>query len=289
VPETVSEAIKSKMEGMSPTYRKIALFLLENMFNLGFVSVNEMGRILGVSNATVVRFSQMLGFSGYKEMRECVSREIRSRSADEKQVALSKLDELPVTLQVSELFGNEIANIKDCQERIKAETLGQVVKHIEEAEKLFVAGFGASADVAHLFSRQLIPLTKRPVMFLGGSVSDYMVRLNQLTERDYVMLLTLPSYSPEGWQIVNYAKQQKAKVCLFTDSPSCPMYPMSDDVVFFGRKSVLSLNSFVGFVAVAQVLKNLLLVQQKGVKMQDLEKVLEEEGNGYQFIKNHIS
>jgi hypothetical protein len=67
------------------------------------------------------------------------------------------------------------------------------------------------------------------------------------------------------------------------------MYPMSDDVVFFGRKSVLSLNSFVGFVAVAQVLKNLLLVQQKGVKMQDLEKVLEEEGNGYQFIKNHIS
>jgi hypothetical protein len=67
------------------------------------------------------------------------------------------------------------------------------------------------------------------------------------------------------------------------------MYPLSDDVVFFGRKSLLSLNSYVGFVAVAQVMKNLLLVQGKGQRMQNLEQVNTEEAEGYQFIKTHIS
>lgn len=289
MPETVTEAIKSKMEEMSPMYRNIALYLLDNMYSLGLVSVNEMSHMLGVSNATVVRFAQFLGFSGYKEMRECVSHEIRSKNNDEKKVALTKLDELPFSSQIDELFANEISNIKACQERIKAETLEHVVRHIGEAKRIFVAGFGASSDVAHLFARQLVPLVQGTVLFLGGSVSDYSTVLQQINDADYLMVLTLPSYSPEAWQVVDYAKKRHAKVCLFTDSPSCPMYPLSDDVVFFGRKSLLSLNSYVGFVAVAQVMKNLLLVQGKGQRMQNLEQVNTGEAEGYQFIKTHIS
>ena len=88
---------------MSPSYHEIAVYILENYDEIGFTSVNELSRKIGVSNASLVRFTQFMEFKGYKEFREAIQNEVKSKLNKDTQVALNELDILPAAKQLEKL------------------------------------------------------------------------------------------------------------------------------------------------------------------------------------------
>ena len=77
--------ILSVIEEASPNFskgqRSIAKYVLENYAKAAFMTANKLGKTVGVSESTVVRFAAELGYDGYPAMRKALrtrtSRELR--------------------------------------------------------------------------------------------------------------------------------------------------------------------------------------------------------------------
>ncbi len=69
------ERIRRERNGMSRSFAKLADFLLDSYVEASFMTASELAQTLNLDAATVVRFSQNLGYEGFPELQ----REIRER------------------------------------------------------------------------------------------------------------------------------------------------------------------------------------------------------------------
>ncbi len=61
--------IRSERDRMSAVERRIADFMLENAHLLRDYSSQQLANALGISQSSVVKFSQKLGFKGYPDLK----------------------------------------------------------------------------------------------------------------------------------------------------------------------------------------------------------------------------
>ncbi len=61
--------IRAERDRMSAIERRIADFLLENAHLLRDYSSQQLASALGISQSSVVKFSQKLGFKGYPDLK----------------------------------------------------------------------------------------------------------------------------------------------------------------------------------------------------------------------------
>jgi DNA-binding MurR/RpiR family transcriptional regulator len=74
-PMTYEERIRRERQQMSKSFAKLADFLLDSYVEASFMTASELAQALNLDAATVVRFSQHLGYKGFPQLQ----REIRSR------------------------------------------------------------------------------------------------------------------------------------------------------------------------------------------------------------------
>lgn len=281
----VRDKIRKTLATMSPSYHEIAVYILENYDEIGFTSVNELSRKIGVSNASLVRFTQFMEFKGYKEFREAIQNEVKSKLNKDTQVALNELDILPAAKQLEKLAENEIYNLNKTLNDINVHTLSKMVQMVFDSERIFISGFGVSKNIMQIFEYALVSMQIKEIISITGSISDYNPRLHSIKPGDILFVMTMPPYSIEAIQVATYAKGKGADVCLFTDSPLCPIYSLASAVVRCENNSLLLTNSYVGMVAIVQVLINLLLLNSKDNLLTGMKTVVEDERLAYQFIK----
>lgn len=70
---------------MTDSQKVIGKYILENYPLAAFLSAAEFAREAGVSGATIVRFAQELGFSGFTEMKNSIKSQLRGSAPEEKR------------------------------------------------------------------------------------------------------------------------------------------------------------------------------------------------------------
>lgn len=259
--------------------------MLDHYDEIGFASVHDLSKTIGVSNASLVRFTQFLNFTGYKEFRETIQREVKTKLSKDSQIALNELDVLPAKKQLQKLAENEVHNLSKTLKEIDIHTLNKMVESVLASRRIFVSGFGVSRNIMQIFEYALVSMQCKQVISITGSISDYNSRLYSIEKGDALFIMTLPPYSPEAIHAGTYAKNLGSEVFLFTDSPACPLYSLADEVVFCENNSLLLTNSYVGMVAIIQVLINMLLLNGNAALLPTMKSVREDERQGYQFIQ----
>ena len=281
----VKERVRETLAHMPPSFQVIGRWLLENYDSIGFTSVHELSKSIGVSNASLVRYTQALGFKGYKQFRETVQDEVKTKLKSDPDVALNELDLLPAKKQLQKLADNEINNLSKTLNDLSLQSLLRMVDGVFQSNRVFISGFGVSKNIMQLLEYALVCMQIKDVLTLSGSISDYSPRLTSMKNTDCLFIMTMPPYSPEAIQVGTHAKELGAKVFLFTDSAACPLYATADAVVRCENNSLLLTNSYVGMVAVIQVFINMLLLNSEENLVARMKTVVAIEKQGYASIK----
>ena len=79
--------IRSERDQMSAVERRIADFILENAQLLRDYSSQQLANALGISQSSVVKFTQKLGFKGYPDLKYSVGEAIARADNGEAAVA----------------------------------------------------------------------------------------------------------------------------------------------------------------------------------------------------------
>ena len=79
VAKSILHTIENNMSSFSKGQKRIAGYILENYDKAAFMTASKLGKLVGISESTVVRFASELGYDGYPSMQRALQEMIRSR------------------------------------------------------------------------------------------------------------------------------------------------------------------------------------------------------------------
>lgn len=151
--ESIAHKIRFSVSSMGPAEKRIAEYLLQHSGEIINISVAELAEKCDCGVATVVRFSQHLGFEGYGDMKLRIAAEINSSSDISSQI--EKGDSCFV------IFKKRIFDIAESlystESVLDEESMNKASEVISQTDRIVIFGLGNSAaiaqDAAHKFLR----------------------------------------------------------------------------------------------------------------------------------------
>jgi DNA-binding MurR/RpiR family transcriptional regulator len=147
--------IRSERDQMSAIERRIADFLLENAHLLRDYSSQQVADALKISQSSVVKFSQKLGFKGYPDLKFSVGEAI-ARGSDGTQARATHVSKRDAhTVLAEELWRSKARAEEETRLINPPERIQEIAAAIDAAGKVFVIGCGEDDLHARAFSTRL--------------------------------------------------------------------------------------------------------------------------------------
>ncbi|WP_159065000.1 MurR/RpiR family transcriptional regulator [Thaumasiovibrio subtropicus] len=142
--------------------QRLAQTLGDLNYDIAPYSAVKLGSMCQMSNATVVRFAQRLGFNGYADFKVALLAELRQQPAMPIFQGLEAEDDTQSMIAKSaQLFSQ---HIESSLKLLEAEVVEQAAEVITRANKIVLLGVGSSAVVANDIFNKLLRLNL-PVQF----------------------------------------------------------------------------------------------------------------------------
>lgn len=136
--------IRSRRDQMSAIERRIADFVLDNANLLRDYSSQQLANALGVSQSSVVKFCQKLGFKGYPDLKYSVGEDI-ARADNGDEAPATAVPEHPADAMAAELWRRKSAAEEETRSINPPGTVTAVATAIAlagEGGKVFLIGLG---------------------------------------------------------------------------------------------------------------------------------------------------
>lgn len=235
-------------DAFSAQQRLLARHVRANYQTVAFSTVDELARASGVSQATIVRFAQALGFKGYPDFQKEVRRLVRAELKGTERFQLSPAAASPIDLVVQK----ELENLGALRDGFDVRAFRQALKMLRGASEVMVAGARASAPLAAHLAFGLAKLGVRAPRVLAVT-SDTYEQVQRLDRRACVAVIGFPRYLRELVELLAFAKGADLATLTITDSA---FSPLRGEVSLYAPAESAS---FVAFHAAPLVLVNALL------------------------------
>ena len=257
--------IQENMPTFSKGQKKIANFILESYDKAAFMTASRLGKRVGVSESTVVRFAAELGYDGYPDMQRSLQKMIRNRltSVQRIEVANDRLEDHDL---LSTVLQSDMEKIRLTLEEVDREGFDRAVDAIVSARKIYIIGVRSSAAITSFLSFYLNLIFEDVCLVMANTASDIFESLLRVGEGDVVVGISFPRYSSRTVQAMRFAKSRGATTVAITDSEASPLAANST----YTLKARSDMASFVDSLVAPLSMVNALLVAVSRRKNDDL-------------------
>ncbi len=222
--------IRAMRDDMSLIERKLADFILDNTHLLRDYSSQQLADAIGVSQSSVVKFSQKLGYRGYPDLKFAVNEAVVSASSQQRSVASHPSQERSIASSFRELRDATYAVLQGVADLNETEKLQQALKLLIAADTIQVAGFGKSAIVAKDFVLRLMQMGKVTLSSTDPALQIQMA--TTLSEGTVLLVISDGGQNSDILKIVRQAKSKGAKVISLTRYGNNPTSILADIPLF---------------------------------------------------------
>ncbi len=258
--------IRERMGGFSKGQRKIAGYILESYDKAAFMTASRLGKRVGVSESTVVRFAAELGYEGYPEMQKSLQKMIRSRLTSVQRIEVTR-DRLGDHDVVDAVLQSDMEKIRLTLEELDRTSFEGAVDAIVSARKIYVIGVRSSAALVTFLQFYLGLIFDNVTAVLVNTPSEVFEKLFRVGKEDLVIGISFPRYSSRTVQAMRFARDRGATTVAITDSDASPLATISS----YTLKARSDMASFVDSLVAPLSLVNALLVAVSRKKGSDLE------------------
>ncbi len=245
---------------LTKTERLIAKYILENESLVGFMTVLDLAKAIGTSDASVIRMARAIGYSGYNDMQKDIQKNISHKVTYGSNRTLTPSDKLSTNIDL--LNSNEVVEtllataIKNVQHSIGTNTLDKinlVSDIIIKSKRKFFVGFRISSAIATAMSVSIGHILP-DVRSITHADFTSLESLNDLTEDDCVFFISFPRYPKMVDTLFNMAKESSAKIILMTESAASPHASKADIIIPVSVDSISFLNSYMAPMFIAELI-----------------------------------
>ncbi|HEX9026156.1 MAG TPA: MurR/RpiR family transcriptional regulator [Clostridium sp.] len=244
--------IQGKFIRLSKGQKLIAEYILKYYDKAAFMTAAKLGISVGVSESTVVRFANELGFSGYPKLQKSLQELIKNKLTTVQRLELrndyfSDGDALKGVLKA------DMENIRATLEKINQNTFEEVVKNIFEAQGIYIVGLRSSTALAEFLGFYLNIILQN-VRTVSYGISDVFEQMINIGEGDLVIGIGFPRYAAKTIDALAFAQDRGAKVVALTDSLLSPLASKADFTLIAQSNMASFVDSLVAPLSVINAL-----------------------------------
>ena len=224
--------------------RVIAKYILNNYDKAAFMTAGKLGRIVGVSESTVVRFAAELGYDGYPSMRKALQEMIRNRltSVQRIEVAKSMIDDTDL---IKSIIGSDMQNLQATMDILEQDSFNMLVDSIMEAKNIYIVGMRTSTSLSTFLGLYLNLLRGNVNVVHDTAASEIYEQIIRIGQGDLFIGISFPRYSSHTVDAMQFAKKMGAKTAALTDGASSPLNGIADVCLHAKSDMVSFLDSLV--------------------------------------------
>jgi len=220
--------INEKYKKMSKGQKLISEYIMNNYEKAAFMTASKLGNKVGVSESTVVRFANMLGYDGYPKLQKALQELIRNKLTTLQRIEMtSDLDESTLLKSVLKADMN---NIRLTLEEVNKDDFDKVVESIFSARNIYILGLRSAAPLAQFMGYYLSFIFDN-VRLVTSGINDILEQLVHISPQDLLIGISFPRYARRTVEAVNFAKGKGAKIVAITDAILSPLTSYADYIL----------------------------------------------------------
>jgi DNA-binding MurR/RpiR family transcriptional regulator len=247
--------VESRMPTFSKGQKLIAKYVIDNYDKAAYMTASRLGTEVSVSESTVVRFANELGFEGYPEFQHCLQEYVRTKLTSFQRIEVTNnlLGDGDILTKV---LMADSDNIKHTLEGVDREAFEAAVNKIIDAKNIYIIGIRSSSYLAGFLSYNLNMIFDNVRLVQTTSGSEIFEQIMNIGKEDVMIAISFPRYSKRIINAVDYAKTKDANVIAISDSELSPIAYQADQVLVAESDMV----SFVDSLAAPMSLINAIIV-----------------------------
>lgn len=237
---------------LSKGQKLIAKYILENYDKVAFMTAAKLSEEVGVSESTVVRFANALGYSGYPKLQEALEELIKNKLTTVQRVEMIDENKSDSEILYS-VLKSDITNIKNTIECIDEKVFEDTAKKLINAKKIYILGIRSSFAIAQYLGFYL-DMVLDNVQIIRVDMADVFDQIVRIDKDDVLFVISFPRYSRKAYQTSMYAKERRANIISLTDSVYSPVASLADNVLLVKNNMTSFVDSLVPAFSVVNAL-----------------------------------
>ena len=245
--------LQEKEPTFSKGQKRIARYITDSYDKAAFMTANRLGKTVGVSESTVVRFAVDLGFDGYPSMQKAMREMVLNRltSVQRIEVANDRFGDQDV---VSMVLHSDMEKLRQTSETVSRENFGAAVSAILKAKRVYILGVRSVAPLANFLGHYLNYMFNNVHVISGFSAGEMFEKIVGVNSEDVVIAFSFPRYSASTTKGARYCRSAGATVIGITDSTDSPLGQCSDHVLVAKSDMVSLVDSLVAPLSLVNAL-----------------------------------
>lgn len=270
--DNILSRINDNMKTFSKGQKRIAQFIAEQYDKAAYITALKLGKSVGVSESTVVRFARELGYDGYPDMQKALRAIICTQltAAQRVGVATDRIGENDILKSVLDA---DMENIRLSLNEIDRVEFAKIADAIVDAKRVYILGVRSSASLASFLSFYLNLISPNVRHVQTSTASELFEQIFRIEKDDVLIAISFPRYSTRTLKAIDYAKSQGAIVIGITDSASSPIAEASDMSLAAKSDMVSFVDSLVAPLSVINALMVAISMKKKGEVVESFEKL----------------
>ena len=249
----VLSILKEREATFSKGQKRIARYITEAYDKAAFMTANRLGKTVGVSESTVVRFAVDLGFDGYPSMQKAMQEMVLNRltSVQRIEVANNRIGSQDV---VSMVLHSDMEKLRQTGEVLDRGEFKAAVNAILKAKRVYILGVRSVEPLANFLGYYLNYMFNNVHVVSGFSAAEMFEKIVGVNSEDVVIAFSFPRYSSTTTKGAQYCRSMGATVIGITDSRLSPLGQNSDHVLIAKSDMVSLVDSLVAPLSVINAL-----------------------------------
>lgn len=213
---------------MSKTNKRIAEYLTQSPNEMAVNSINELASRCAVHPSSLVRFAQMLGFSGFRDLQQLFQQRLITAApgfearAARLRAELADRETRGARGHLRDIALRDIASIEDLLENIGEAELDRAIDLLAGANTIYLLGQLRSEPIVGLLRYVLTMIGRRAVMLeASGGLATHMAKL--IEPQDVLLAVSFRFYATEVVNISEEAAARGVPIIAISDSTLSPL------------------------------------------------------------------
>ena len=214
--DKIHKFYKENYKTLTKGEKKIAEFLVKNPKKVILLSALDLGKEIGVSDASVLRFSKTMGFNKFNDFKNYIALELSETSPDDRIV--KNWDNFNSKNDIANKIVNaDLENIKEFLLNVDFDQVNEAVEMIDEAKKIYFLGIGSSRAISQFMFWHVKRLGFKAECVNEGGLGLY-ESFSHIKKGDVVIIFAFPRFLNDEIKAVKLAKEKKAKIITITSN-----------------------------------------------------------------------
>ena len=277
--------LQEKAPTFSKGQRRIAQYIIDSYDKAAFMTANRLGKTVGVSESTVVRFAVDLGFDGYPSMQKAMQEMVLNRLTSVQRIEVAN-DRMTGQDVLSMVIHSDIEKLRQTDETLSREEFSAAVDSILKARRIYILGVRSVAPLANFLGHYLNYMFNNVHVVGGFSVGEMFENIVGIGSQDVVIAFSFPRYSASTTKGAQYCRTTGAKVIGITDNRESPLGSVCDHVLVAKSDMVSLVDSLVAPLSVINALI-VALASKRQKELHDTFNALEQIWDQYNVYEKH--